>query len=168
MKVAIGGTRAGTFAKYLAFGLTVLLAAFGGAFLIGETVMDPGGPVVVASVVCWGVATVALAAYALWRPGPATRTLTVLAIVVAAFIVADLVLRFVPRGLGPAGSACALAVATGLGFLGVRRPAAAGRLLLLVGVAAVGAGGSGVALAGPVLVIAALFLLAGVSSRRTS
>jgi hypothetical protein len=53
--------------------------------------------------------------------------LTVLAVRVAVFIVVDLVFRVVPRDeIGPVGAACALAVAVGLGFLGVCRATAAG------------------------------------------
>ena len=170
MTEATSATRLAATARYIAFGLTVLLAVVGGAFLIGETLMDPGGASTVALAVAWSVVTVVLAVSAVWRPEPATRILTVLALLVAALIVVDLVFRVVPRDeIGPVGSASALAVVVGLGFLGVRRPAEAGRLLLVTGVAAVGAGGSGVALAGPVLAIAGLFLLAAGwgSHRRT-
>lgn len=77
------------------------------------------------------------------------------------FIVVDLLFGVVPRDeAGPVGPVSALAVAVGAGFLGVRRPAPAGRLLLFVAVAAIGAGGSGVTVAVPVLLIASLFLLA--------
>jgi hypothetical protein len=148
-------------AKYTAFGLIALIALFGGAFLIGETLMDPGGAPAVALAVSWTVVTLALTVYAIWRPDPATRLLAVLAILVAVFIVVDLVFHVVPRDeIGPVGAASALAVAIGLGFLGLRRPAPAGRLLLLVGVASVGAGGSGVALAVLVFAVSGLYLLA--------
>lgn len=155
--------------KYAAFALTVILALFGGTFLIGETLMDPRGRYAVALAVCWGVVTVALAAYALWRPEAATPVLTAVAVTVAAYVVADLMFGLGARThAGPVGSACALLAATGLGFLGLRRPAAAGPRLLLVGAAAVGAGASGMALAGPVLLIAALFLLAARGGERRS
>lgn len=71
-------------ARFSAFGLTVLLAVVGGAFIIGETLMDPGRP-----------PTVALAVFAVWRPDPATRLLTVLAVLVAVFIMVDLVFRVI-------------------------------------------------------------------------
>ncbi|HEU5155899.1 MAG TPA: hypothetical protein VFU43_02810 [Streptosporangiaceae bacterium] len=148
-------------ARFSGFGLIVFVAVFGGAFIIGESIMDPGGPAAIALAVTWAVVAVALAAFSVWRPERATRPLTVLAILLAVFIVVDLVVGVVPRDeVGPVGTAGALAVAVGLGFLGVRRPAPAGRLLLLVGVASVGAGGSGVTLAVPLLAVAVLFLLA--------
>jgi hypothetical protein len=104
---------------------------------------------------------IALAVYALRRPEAATRLLTVVATVAATFVVLDAVFRIVPRDeIGPVGSITVFAVAVALGFLGLRRPALAGWLLLLVGAANLGGGASGVAVAVPALVIGGLFLLA--------
>ncbi|HEU4947601.1 MAG TPA: hypothetical protein VFT31_10635 [Kribbella sp.] len=164
--------------RYLAFSLMMVFAVVGSAFIIGETLADPGGTSGVLISLSWFAPMVALAVYALRRPETATKVLTVLAGVVALFVVLDAVLGIVPRDdVGPVGSIAVFAVAVVLGFLGLRRPFPAGLLLLLVGAAnlagAVATAGSedgrplGAALRGssgavavPVLVIGGLFLLA--------
>jgi hypothetical protein len=106
--------------------------------------------------------------------------LTILTVVVAAFVMLDALFGIVPQDkVGPVGSIAVFAVAVALGFLGLRRTARAGMLLLLLVGAAnlagvfatmlerdgapLGAALSGFsgAVAIPVLVVGALFLLAG-------
>jgi hypothetical protein len=168
-------TSAAKILRYIAFGLMALFAVFGGAFVIGETLMDPGGVPAVLLSLSWVVPMVALAVYALRRPETATTVLTVVAALVASFVVLDAAFDIVPRDeIGPVGSITVFAVAVALGFLGLHRPAPAGWLLLLVGAANLAGvfarmldrgdgatlGGSAGAVAVPVLIIGGLFLLA--------
>jgi hypothetical protein len=172
-------TSAAKVVRYVAFGLMALLAVFGSAFVIGETVVDPGGFPAVLLSASWFVPMVALAVYALRRPEMATTVLTVVTALVAAFVVLDGVFGIVPRDeIGPVASIIVFAVAVPLGFLGLHRPLRAGWLLLLVGAAnladvvakILGAGdgpplgaalgGSSGAVAVPVVIIGGLFLVA--------
>ena len=179
-------TTAAKVLRYIAFGLMALFAVLGGAFIIGEAFTD-GNPASAALIsASWVVPMLALSAYALWRPAPATRVLTVVAAVVAVLVVLDEMLDVVPRDeVGPVGSIAVFAVAVALGFLGLHRPVAAGWLMLLVGTANLAAvvskvlqpgdgapagaalGGSSGAVAVPVLVIGVLFLIAGSLPPRT-
>jgi hypothetical protein len=172
-------TSASKVLRYVAFGLMVFFAVFGSAFIIGETLMDPGGFAAVLLSASWFVPMVALAVYALRRPETATTLLTVVTALVASFVVLDGVFGIVPRDeIGPVASIVVFAVAVPLGFLGLHRPLRAGWLLLLVGAAdladvfakMLGAGdgpppdaalgGSSGAVAVPVVIIGGLFLVA--------
>jgi hypothetical protein len=166
--------------RYVTFALMALFGVLGGLFIVGETMLDPGGIAGVLLSASWVVPTVAMAVYAVRRPETATKVLAVIAVLAALFVVVDAVAGIVPRNeIGPVGSIVVFAVAVALGFLGLYRPVPAGWLLLLVGGAnlagvvaktiepgdgaPLGAalGGSSGAVAVPVLVIGALFLLAG-------
>ena len=161
--------------RYLAFGLTVVFGVVGGAFIIGEVFMDPGGVAAVLVSMSWVVPTIALGGFALWRPGAAGSVLGALAVLVASLVVLDTLFGIVPHDeIGPVGSIAVYAVAVVLGMLGLHRPALAGWLLLLVGAANLvgpfvmtidygrppGLGGSPAAVAIPVLVIGCLFVVA--------
>jgi hypothetical protein len=171
-------TAAAKVVKYLAFALMALFAVLGGAFIIGETFMDRNWASAALTSAAWVVPMLAMSAYALWRPDAATKILAVAAIVTAIFVVSDATLDVVPRDeVGPVGTITVFAVAVALSFLGLHHPAAAGWLLLLVGMAnlagpasrilqrdgaPLGAalGGSSGAVALPVMVIGAVFLIA--------
>jgi hypothetical protein len=164
--------------RYAAFGLTLLFAVFGTAFIVGSTMMDPGGVPAVVLSVSWFVPMIVLVVFALRRPDTATRVLTVVAALGAVFVVLDALFGIVSADeIGPVASITVFAVAVALGFLGLHRPARAGWLLLLVGTAnLVGVflrmlesgtgppdatlGGSSSAVAVPVLIIGGLLLLA--------
>jgi hypothetical protein len=164
--------------RRVAFGLMVLYAVIGTSFILGSTMMDPGGVPAVVLSVSWFVPMIVLAVYALRRPDSASGVLTVAAVLAAVFVVLDAVFAIVPSDeIGPVASITVFAVAVALGFLGVHRPARAGGLLLLVGAAnLVGVvatmlesgdgppyaalGGSSAAVAVPVLIIGGLFLIA--------
>lgn len=163
--------------QYAAFGLLVVFAVFGSAFVIAEAATDPGGVSAVLLSASWVVPMVALAGYPWWRPDPAARVLTVVAALVASLVVLDVVADIVPDDeIGPVGSIAAFAVAVALGFRGLHRAALAGWLLLVgastlagvlakvfeAGAGAQGAGGSAGAVAIPVLIIGGLFLFAKV------
>jgi hypothetical protein len=152
-------TRAPRVIGYLTYGLLAVFTLFGAAFIIGETATDPGGLAAALLSACWAVPMMVAAAYAVWRPDPAATVLTVVAVIVAAFVVIDRLVGIVPRGVGPVGTICAFAVAVALGFLGLRRPGRAGGLLLLVGAVSIVGGASGTAVAIPVLAIGSLYLL---------
>jgi len=148
--------------RYIAFGLTAGFAALGGAFIIGETMTDPGGSMAMALVLSWLAPMIALCALAFLRPRASVRVLTVTAALVAGFAVIDTVFRVVPRDeVGPVATIAVFAVSVALGCLGLRAARPAGLLLLLVGVANLGGGASAMAVSIPALVIGGLFLLAG-------
>jgi hypothetical protein len=73
--------------RYVAFGLIVFFAVLGSAFIIGETLMDPGEVPAVLLSASWFVPMVALAVYALGRPETATTLLTGVTALVASFVV---------------------------------------------------------------------------------
>lgn len=164
--------------RYVAFGLTLLFAVFGTAFIVGSTTMDPGGVPAVVLSVSWFVPMIVLVVFALRRPDAATVVLAVVAAFVAVFVVLDALFGLVPTDeIGPVASITVFAIAVALGFLGLHRPARAGGLLLLLGTAnLVGVfvtmlesgtgppdatlGGSSSAVAVPVLIIGGLLLLA--------
>jgi hypothetical protein len=165
--------------RYVAFGLAMLVSFVGTAFFVGEVFADPGGYAAVGLVAAWGLPMVALSAYVLVRPAAATTALVVIAILVSLFIVLDTVFRLLPRHIGPVGPVAVFAVAVAGAFLGMRRPVLAGSLLVLLGIASLGAavetvtgpgetapigvafGGSFGAVGVAVLVVGGLFLLAG-------
>jgi hypothetical protein len=168
--------------RYVAFGLAMLYAVLGGAFVIGETFADPGGAAAAGLVASWLVPLVALVALVLLRPD---RAATVLVWVTGAVVVFVLLAGTLvdPRGqTDPMGAIAVFALAVALAFHGVRRPRPAGMLLVAaaaaLAVAALldaavhghrtGIGGSAAAVVLPVLVIGGLFLLAGALEHRTT
>ncbi|MFG1609752.1 hypothetical protein [Actinoplanes sp. NPDC049265] len=148
-----------------AFALMVFVALVGAAYVNGDVLIDPGGSAGVAVALSWCAATAALAAYATSRPGPAAALLVVLTILTAALVVIGDLPGVAPVEAGQAGLMSALGVAIALGFLGVPRPVVAGPLLLIVGLATAGTGGTGAAIALPVLTAGGLFGIAAVGDR---
>ena len=128
-----------TLAKVLrctAFGATIVVGVLGGMFIVAETATDLGAATGALLSAVWIVPTAVLAVFAIARPRPAAVALTVVAFVVAAFVGVDEVLDIVPRDeVGPVGAIAVFAVGMALGFLGLRRPARAGGLLMLVAAA---------------------------------
>lgn len=146
----------GRMLRYVAFGVLMALVAFGGLFIIGETMLDPGGARGALLTLSWSVPMALLAFCAARWPRPATGVLTVVAAVVALFVAADAVFRL---KTGPAGFLGVFAVAGPLGVLGLRRPARAGWLLLGMGTPLVAsAGGAAVTVGIPVMLAGGLFL----------
>ncbi|WP_020662071.1 hypothetical protein [Amycolatopsis benzoatilytica] len=143
--------------EYVAFGLLMALAAFGGLFIIGETMADPGGVRGVLFVLAWLVPMAGLTFCAARWPHAAAGVLTAAAAVVAVFVLLDAALRL---RTGPVGFISVFAVAVPLGVLGLRRPVRAGWLLLAVGaLLALSAGAAAVTVGLPVLLAGGLFLL---------
>jgi hypothetical protein len=163
--------------RYTAFGLLTLYLVLGGAFIVGETMTDPGGIAGAALVAAWLVPAAGLGVFAARRPARAAGTLTVVAVAVAGFVLLDGLTLLVPTDrVGPVGSIVVFATAAALDVLGLRRPLRAGALLVLLGGAnlagvagkmadgaPLGAAltGSAGAVAVPVLLAGLLFLLAG-------
>ena len=165
-----------------AFVLMTLFGAAGGLFAAGYAFEDPGGWSAVGLVAAWLVPLVALATYAVARPGRATLVLTVVTAVLALLLLLNALAGLVDRDtVGPVDSLAVLVLATAIGFLGLHRPRRAGVLIVTLALAqlvavlltAVGQqdgdgpppeavlGGSSGAVVVPLLLIGALFLVAG-------
>ena len=158
-------------------GWMLAYGVLGGLFVAGETFSDPGGLAAVAMVLGWLVPGALLTALAWWRPRLAQPVLMVLVVAVVAYVAWSVVAARGPRGLrdleGPFDAIAVLVVSVALGALGLRRPRAAGLMLLTTSLMplvlqVVGASaplshafsGSLGAASLPGLVSAALFLLA--------
>lgn len=165
------------FLKRLGFGLIVVMTAFFGVFVVGDTISDPGGLEAAGLIGLWAVPLVVLALLAWFRPDWAVRVLCVASVAVvgsSAWYAAD------PGGWrqfedvhGPVRAIVSFVCIAALAILGLRRTAVAGWLLLLVTasplIAFVGAG-HGVA-AWAVFLVGSPGLLAGllfVASSRLS
>ncbi len=162
--------------RYVGFGFTILFAVLGCVFITGETFTGPGTLSAAIVVALWFLPMVALSVYALRRPEAATNVLLVAAALVSLFVVLEQIFRGATENAGPVGSVAVFAVAVALGFLGLHRPLSAGSLMILLGAANLGValsksisdaapvgdalGGSSGAVALPVLVVGALYLVA--------
>lgn len=120
------------------FWLMALSAFFFGAFIIGDTFADPGGWAAVGLVAAWAVPLAGLAALSWFRPGWATYALSAVS---AAVIGVSIWFAVDPQGWrsfennhGPVGAVVTFALAVAIAVLGLKRTAAAGALLLAVGV----------------------------------
>jgi hypothetical protein len=168
--------------RYTAFTSMALFGLLGGMFVAGYAFEDLGGWAAVGLTALWLVPLVALSAFALVRPEPAAPVLVGVTGAVALFSLADSAFGIVPRDAwGPVAAIAVFAAAVALAFLGLHRARLAGLLMVvlavvqlaatMLGVAVHGAGegpGPGALLGGssgvvvvPVLVVGALFLLAG-------
>ncbi len=167
--------------RYLAFALMTLFGALGGLFAAGYAFDDPGGWAAIAIVVGWLVPVVALSMLAAWRPTLAGPVLMAVTALVILFSWSDTILRVIPKdSWGPVGSISLLGLGVAIGFLGLNRARLAGWLLVIAGLAqllgivlgslgrgsdgrplgAMLGGSSGVVVL-PILIIGALFLIAG-------
>lgn len=164
---------------------TVVMGAFAllaGLFVVGETVMDPGGWEAVGLVSLWLVPLVALSLLAWWRPGAAAWLLGGLALVALGLLVWSALdpeaWREFEGARGPVLAIGLFAVSVPVAVLGWHRPLVAGveliglglAPLVSVGVLAVtGASDGGMVapqsgltiLVSPLLLVGALFLVAG-------
>jgi len=130
-KWAAGLRRAG-------FGLVALSAFFFGAFLIGDAFVDPGGWKAAGLVAVWAVPLAGLAALSWLRPGWA---IYVFAVLTAAVIGVSIWFALNPEGWrsfedrhGPIRAVITFVLVTAVALLGLKRTAAAGVLLLAVGI----------------------------------
>ena len=147
-----------------------LLTFFVGAFIIGETVSDPGGVLAIGLIAVWLVPLIGLLALAWWRPDTATTVLGIITGLVVAVslwsaLTADTWSSF-EDDHGPIRSIGVFAVCVPLALLGWKRPKAAGIMLLVVTItpllASLAAWGGATALLGifgsPAIITAALYL----------
>jgi len=107
---------------------------FFGAFIVGETVMDPGGWTAAGWIAAWVVPLVALALLSWYRPTWATRVFAVLMIgEVGVYVwsaIAPEAWRSFENSTGPVRGIISFAIAIPLSLLGWKRPAAAGAMLV--------------------------------------
>lgn len=120
------------------FGLMAFFAFIFGVFLIGETFSDPGGWQAVGLVAAWAVPLAGLAALSWLRPDWAVYVFTVLT---AAVIGMSIWFAVDPQGWrsfenqhGPIRAVVIFVLVTAMALLGRKRTAAAGILLLAVGI----------------------------------
>jgi len=119
-------------------GLMALSTLFFGAFIIGDTFADPGGWKAAGLVAAWAVPLAGLTALSWFRPGWAVYVFAVLA---AAVIGVSTWFALNPQGWrafedrhGPIRAAITFVLVTAIALLGLKRTAAAGILLLAVGI----------------------------------
>lgn len=170
--------------KVLAVGTVALFGLFGGLFVAGAAMDEPGGLTGAGMVAAFGVPLMALAVLALRWPGRAARWLPLALAAVAVLIVVDAV-AIATGHFGPGASLAVFVVAVPCGLLGAHRPLEAG--LLVLGGAALGVlevlalmvrqrggdgasfgtllGGSDGVIVVPLLVCAVLLLLAAAAER---
>jgi hypothetical protein len=120
------------------FGLMALSTFFFGAFIIGDTFVDPGGWKAAGLVSAWAVPLGGLAALSWFRPGWAVY---VFAVLTAAVIGVSIWFALDPQGWrsfedqqGPIRAVITFILAAAMAVLGLKRTVAAGILLLAVGV----------------------------------
>ena len=120
------------------FGLMALSTFFFGAFVIGDTLADPGGWKAAGLVAAWAVPLAGLAALSWLRPGWAVYVLAVLSAAVIGmsiwFALNAEAWRSFEDQRGPIRAVLTFALAAAIAVLGLKRTSAAGVLLLAVGV----------------------------------
>ena len=167
--------------RWSGFGLMALSTVVFGAFIIGETFADPGGWKAAGLVAGWAVPLAGLAALSWFRPG---RAIYVLAVLTAAVIGVSIWFALDPHAWrsfedrhGPARAVIAFVLAAAITVLGLRRTAAAGILLLAVGVipvavsslgSFVGFGSLSVVSAAPVITGVLYLVAAQLAGRRSA
>jgi hypothetical protein len=159
-----------------------VFALLAGLFVVGETVIDPGGWAALGLVSLWLVPLVALSLLAWWRPGPASWLLGGLALVGLGLLVWSALdpeaWRRFEDVRGPVLAIGLFAVSVPVAVLGWHRPLVAGAELIGLGLAPLvavavlavtGASDEGMVapqsgltiLVSPLLLVGALFLVAG-------
>jgi hypothetical protein len=153
--------------KRAGFAVMAVSAIFIGLFIVGDTFSDPGGWKALGLVSLWAVPLAALAVTARVRPGwavPIFATLITALIALSVWFVAS------PHGWrefedsnGPIRAIITFVVAAGLAVLGLKRTAAAGLMLLVLGIVplAVTSAGS-LAGAGSLTVVSSAPVIAGI------
>ncbi len=178
-------SRVGTVIKYVAFTVVALVGLFGGMFVAGNAFMDPGGWPAVAMTALWVLPMAGLIVLAFRRPITASRILVWVTAAVVLFSLVDAALGIVPRDdWGPVAAIAVFALLLPLGVLGLHQARRAGLLMVVAGLAQLVAtmiatavhddGGPTVRLSGssgvvvlPLLIVGALFLLAGALERES-
>lgn len=131
------GLRARGIARVAATAMGVFAIVFG-MFIVGVTFTDAGTASAPWLILTWLAPLVALSAFAWARPAWATPVLAILtAVIVAAavwFAVDGAGWRAIENGIGPIRGLATFVLGVALAALGLRRPAAAGWMLLVVGV----------------------------------
>lgn len=123
--------------KRIGMGVMGAVALFFGAFLIGETLSDPGGWRGVVGVATWLVPLVAVSMFAWFKPSWATPLLAVLtagALLLEGWADFDVRVRELEDRIGPFTMVVLIAVAIAITALGHSRPRPAGIMLLIAGV----------------------------------
>ena len=120
------------------FGLMALSTFFFAAFIIGDTFADPGGWKAAGLVTAWVVPLAALTALSWFRPGWAIYVFTVLTATVIGvsiwFALNPHVWRSFEDRHGPVRAVITFVLVAAIAVLGLKRTAAAGVLLLAVGI----------------------------------
>jgi hypothetical protein len=131
------GLRARGLARVGASAMGVFAIVFG-VFIVGETFTDAGGVPAPWLILTWLAPLVLLSAFAWARPAWATPVLAVLTAVIALaavwFAVDPDAWRAIENGIGPIRALATFVLGVALAALGLRRPAAAGWMLLVLGV----------------------------------
>lgn len=124
--------------KRTGFTLMALLTFFFGAFIVGDTFVDPGGWKAAGLVAAWAVPLAGLAALAWYSPGWA---IYVLAVLTVAVIGVSIWFAMNPEGWrsfedrhGPIRAVITFVLAAAIAMLGLKRTTAAGVLLLVLGI----------------------------------
>lgn len=169
--------------RYVAFTLMALFGLLGGLFVAGYAFEEPGGWAAVGLTASWVLPMAALSVFALLRPTTAAPVFVWVTAGVALATLADSLFGVVPRDdWGPVLAVIVFSTGVSLAFLGLHRPALAGLLMVALGLVqlvatalgfvvheGLGEGPGPGAMLGtssgvvvvPLLVIGALFLLAG-------
>jgi hypothetical protein len=122
---------AARFLKWAGFAVMALSTLIAGAFIVGETLSDPGGWKAVGLVAAWAFPLAVLAALAWYRQDWAVP---VFAVLTAAVIGMSIWFAVSPRGRGPTDAILTFALAAAIAVLGLKRTGVAGLLLLIVGI----------------------------------
>lgn len=124
------------FLKRSGMAVMALFGSFFGLFVVGETIMDPGGWKAVGLIVSWFIPLVAIAALAWFRPSwgiPILAALTVAAIALMGWRAFDEGIRELEDRIGPFTTIATIAVSVAATALGHPRARAAGIMLLALG-----------------------------------
>ncbi|MGE5290108.1 MAG: hypothetical protein ACM3ML_23560 [Micromonosporaceae bacterium] len=165
--------------KRAGFAVMAAFTLFFGLFIVGETFDDPGGWKALGLVSAWLVPLAGIALVAELRPGWAVPMFAALITVLIGlsiwFAVSPAEWRAFENGNGPIRAIVTFVVAAGVAVLGLKRTAAAGVMLLVLGivplaVASVGslAGTGSLAVAASAPVITGILYLLSAGTGRTS
>jgi hypothetical protein len=151
--------------KYGGFAVLATFVAGAAVFTAGYALTDPGGWVGGLAVAAWLLPLAVLTILAALRPADAG---TALAIATGTVVLVDLIAVVVGAGwasvedrLGPVRAVATFTVAGPLAVLGLRRPAAAGRQLLVLGLATTATSLTGWAGSSPMRAVGTVTLAAG-------
>jgi hypothetical protein len=129
-------SRRSRFLKRSGMAVMALFGSFFGLFVVGETIMDPGGWEAVGLIASWFIPLVAIAALAWFRPSwgiPILAALTVAAIALMGWRAFDEGIRELEDRIGPITTIATIAVSVAATALGRTRTRAAGIMLLALG-----------------------------------